>query len=422
MSFENFDWIYYVNRYEDLQNANIDNEIKAQNHWINYGRFENRICNNLSDNISTSFENFDWVYYINRYEDLQNANIDNEIKAKIHWVNHGRFENRICNNLSDNKIINNKIINKICFYHTHANGDCYSTRLIVKHIIKNTKNLNIEYFYTAPKSLSTHCLDIGIKDENFNIIPIIEDKEGILIIDDILYISVWIGYSLSYNNYLCTFCLDGLINYYNYLIELINNKLNLNIKLIDNICTIIPFNYDKYDVDFLKEYIENIKSKYSKIILYSNQVVTTFTKLNEIEYNNNLNYLVTKFKNYFFITFIKSNCNNDNVISIEDILYLTVNNKKRNIGIDYSYLSTICDKVIALNSGLGYYMLNEENKNIHNKILLLSSQINLNPDFELAPFCNVNNLNCINKYNFYIKLYNYINNESLLQEIITFIK
>ena len=66
-------------------------------HWINYGKEEGRICNP-----------FDWQLYLNRYEDLRNAGIDNEKKAWTHWINYGRAEGRICtikeweiNNISD---------------------------------------------------------------------------------------------------------------------------------------------------------------------------------------------------------------------------------------------------------------------------------------------------------------------------------
>jgi hypothetical protein len=40
--FENFDWIKYLNDYEDLKNTKIKNKIKAWFHWINYGKREGR--------------------------------------------------------------------------------------------------------------------------------------------------------------------------------------------------------------------------------------------------------------------------------------------------------------------------------------------------------------------------------------------
>ena len=85
---EYFDWKYYINIYEDLKNTGIDNEEKARNHWIKHGKVENRICNPLFY--------FDWEYYISRYKDLKDLGIDNEDKARKHWINHGKKEGRIC--------------------------------------------------------------------------------------------------------------------------------------------------------------------------------------------------------------------------------------------------------------------------------------------------------------------------------------
>ena len=56
---------------------------------------------------------FNWRYYILNYEDLRHNNINNENKAKEHWLKHGKKEGRIANRLFyffdsylDNKIIN----------------------------------------------------------------------------------------------------------------------------------------------------------------------------------------------------------------------------------------------------------------------------------------------------------------------------
>ena len=49
----------------------------------------------------------------------------------------------------------------IVFYHHHVNGDCFASRIIVKHIIDNLKS-SVDYYYTSHKSISSHCLDIGV--------------------------------------------------------------------------------------------------------------------------------------------------------------------------------------------------------------------------------------------------------------------
>jgi hypothetical protein len=42
---ENFNWVYYVNRYKDLKKANINTYETAYKHWISFGKKEGRECN-----------------------------------------------------------------------------------------------------------------------------------------------------------------------------------------------------------------------------------------------------------------------------------------------------------------------------------------------------------------------------------------
>jgi hypothetical protein len=42
-----FDWIFYTTYYDDLKKGRINTEQKAYNHWINYGKSENRVCNKI---------------------------------------------------------------------------------------------------------------------------------------------------------------------------------------------------------------------------------------------------------------------------------------------------------------------------------------------------------------------------------------
>ncbi len=80
-----FDWKYYTSIYHDLQKAGIDTREKALQHWNNHGKKENRKCND--------FECFDYNFYIKTYPDLQFTNIND---AYNHWINFGRNEKRVC--------------------------------------------------------------------------------------------------------------------------------------------------------------------------------------------------------------------------------------------------------------------------------------------------------------------------------------
>ncbi len=146
MNSNNFDWIFYVNYYEDL--THIKNEEQARQHWLRYGKKEGRICNfnwleyckqipELNDNVTkkiafdhwlknpnkttinfslnknirtndtkiNNIDNFDWEFYISYYPDLNKLN-SYEL-AYRHWCRYGKKEGRICYN---NMILPNNIL------------------------------------------------------------------------------------------------------------------------------------------------------------------------------------------------------------------------------------------------------------------------------------------------------------------------
>lgn len=64
------------------------------NEWINNKKI-----------INYQYFNFNWKYYINKYDDLKKANINTKVKAWEHWIKFGEKELRSCNP-------NNNIVNK----------------------------------------------------------------------------------------------------------------------------------------------------------------------------------------------------------------------------------------------------------------------------------------------------------------------
>jgi hypothetical protein len=115
---DNFDWYKYINTYVDLKKDGIHSKQKAWNHWINYGRFEDRICFKIKKGVSQytnnkmNFENnyfdneidptFDWVSYIKNNVDLKKDGLNSKQKAWDHWINHGKIEGRNYNCIYDN--------------------------------------------------------------------------------------------------------------------------------------------------------------------------------------------------------------------------------------------------------------------------------------------------------------------------------
>lgn len=78
---EMFDWKFYIHNYNDLKH--LDNEASAYTHWSEFGKAEGRICNN-----------FRWTNYLLYNKDLLSLGINTEELAIEHWVKYGKKENR----------------------------------------------------------------------------------------------------------------------------------------------------------------------------------------------------------------------------------------------------------------------------------------------------------------------------------------
>ena len=57
---------------------------------------------------------FDWKYYLDKYSDLINNGINNELKVLGHWINHGRKEKRFYCWEMDNVLSNKHFRNFMC--------------------------------------------------------------------------------------------------------------------------------------------------------------------------------------------------------------------------------------------------------------------------------------------------------------------
>ena len=106
MDIENFDWKFYIEKNNDLRQSGILTKELAIKHWIECGKFEDRkfksIINKSNNNINiktVTFENFDWKFYIINNLDLIDNNYISKDKAWSHWINYGKYENRKVNTI-----------------------------------------------------------------------------------------------------------------------------------------------------------------------------------------------------------------------------------------------------------------------------------------------------------------------------------
>ena len=303
------------------------------------------------------------------------------------------------------------MIKQIIFFHNHVNGDCVMSRILVRQIIQAFNKENIEFYYTAQRAISSYCNDIGIKKENFNVISIPHLNGKIFdLIDNNLYIDVWIGhYDIK-----CCFCMKGIINYYNNIITDINNKYNLNIDIIPNQNPFINFDYSYYNFDLMSfdNYIKNNKIVYQKVISIYNILPQTFITLCKIKINIIIKELALRYKNYLFITFSNTNLNLPNVVSFNNIYNLNL----KDYGIQFAYMSTLCDNIIGMLSGVCQFLLNDNCKRIDNKMLIIYDIPENTPGN--PRLCNMkNNYLCVK--NIKINCYKYLNNDILLLDYIT---
>lgn len=166
------DKIYVVNMKKDVKRLSrfIDQVGNLFNYTvvegvdpINDDKYKIKYQSWLDNNkLIINYENFNWKYYVNRYQDLKKANINTKKKAWEHWIQFGEKELRSCNPTND-------IVNKGQW------GCLYSHINILKHAIKHDYNsiLVLEDDIILTKDIELKISDlhnfIG-KQHNWNII------------------------------------------------------------------------------------------------------------------------------------------------------------------------------------------------------------------------------------------------------------
>jgi hypothetical protein len=80
-------------------------DLEARNHYEYHGYKENRKYK--YENVP---EDFNWENYVNNYDDLIDAGINNKIKAIEHWINYGKIEGRTYYNFENSNIESYKCI------------------------------------------------------------------------------------------------------------------------------------------------------------------------------------------------------------------------------------------------------------------------------------------------------------------------
>ena len=275
----------------------------------------------------------------------------------------------------------------IIFHHKHQNGDSFTSRIFVKHFIENTTGYN--YYYTSENSLESHCEDIGIPKENFNVYESPQSTDIFYEDGDNLYINTWIG---QYTKGGCLWCLNGFIQFYNSIIEGLK-RYGIEIPPMDDNCQrFLPIE---------REFEYKVDPKYKKVVVIYNCDIKTFFIMNNVKHAMYINELAKRHPDYLFVTFIKSESSYENVVQFKDIVKGEL---PPGYAIDLACFNRVADKVLFLPSGvsqIGFY----HEKDVKNKyaILYYLDRYHYVPQKWLPTNDRDRDYMCIDKYGFHIK-------------------
>jgi hypothetical protein len=183
----NFDWISYLNYYDNLRKSGIDSKIKAWNHWITTGKKEGYLFFDLKE-----IKNFEWKVYVSNYPDLHRYKLDTFEKAYEHWIHYGKIQERTSLYYNTSKI-NYWGIGKLFF----INMAC--------HFLSLKYNLKFEYkYYHLFKKLGLTFF-IGNNTYNENVLITNDNFYDLIINEPIQYKNLILNYELTCQTK--TFCL-----------------------------------------------------------------------------------------------------------------------------------------------------------------------------------------------------------------------
>jgi hypothetical protein len=170
ITYKNFDWVTYLCNYSDLNNINTKK--KAWEHWVKYGKNENRTLQKIINvdkyrnklkkiNEEEKYDSFDWLLYINLNEDLKVFNKKQD--AWDHWIKFGKNEERPTNYINTSNTHNGRLGN-LFFINMATHFLALKFNLNFKYKYYNTfKELGID-FYIGKKTYNNY---ITLTDKNF---------------------------------------------------------------------------------------------------------------------------------------------------------------------------------------------------------------------------------------------------------------
>ena len=164
-SYNNFDWKKYKQYYKDLKD--ISNKKDAIDHWLKFGKKENRIFfklgqesdkklnTDLDKDKDKEYDNFHWKIYIENYPDLKE--IKSKKEAWTHWISYGKKEKRVLYSLHEKEkeeYLKLKVKEEETFLNNENENENKNKNLILKPFYSN---YGLHYF--GWEGVMKHLLD-----------------------------------------------------------------------------------------------------------------------------------------------------------------------------------------------------------------------------------------------------------------------
>jgi hypothetical protein len=226
-------------------------------------------------NTIQNVNNFNWLIYINNYEDLRNAEINTYQRAITHWINYGHRERRNCSEIIKKESLRKKIF---IITNNFIGGS-------IKYLDDITNNYkNVDFIYVRDKN------ELYKQEYNSDDVLFIQHLLSTdLLVDELIqikttfnlkmYISIHDFYWIN-ENILYTFTLDCSVHN-NYL----KNNVNINKEILNLFkCADIVIHPSQFTFDIYSKYFDTSNFR----LVYHNDYMTKYDIINVPKINNDI--------------------------------------------------------------------------------------------------------------------------------------
>lgn len=263
----------------------------------------------------------------------------------------------------------------ILFYNLWHNGDVFSGRGYIKHIIDSSPGVRFGYYHVNNSKIVSDLVKTQFKPDlkKWQVDQLTHHK--IFETEQTIYINTWVGAYFYQNksravdhiDFIANLDGEGHANYlslhkiYTFIINYLNKNHDFNIGLTNNPLDYVPsIDWSKYETKNADTFV----SKYpNKKHLICNGIVRS-SQSNITNLANEIEKIAKLFTHDIFICTEKFETSQKNIHFTSDIFNLS------NDLNEISYLSTFCDTIIGKNSGPFMFTHILDNINNHNKIFL----------------------------------------------------